>query len=218
MIDSKAFLFDLNGTMIDDMHYHIRAWHKILNEIGGNLSLEQTKMECYGKNNELLERIFPKRFSDEEKNKLSFEKETIYQREFKPNLRLLDGLELFLQKSKNLNIKMAIGSAAINFNIDFVLDNLNLRQYFDGIVSAEDVLLSKPHPETYLKCAYLLSKEPENCIIFEDVPKGVESASNAGMKCIVINTHHEMDEYKNFNNILGFYDDFTEIDPYELIQ
>jgi beta-phosphoglucomutase len=217
MIDSKAFLFDLNGTMIDDMHYHIRAWHKILNEIGGNLSLEQTKMECYGKNNELLERIFPKRFSDEEKNKLSFEKETIYQREFKPNLRLLDGLESFLQKSKNLNIKMAIGSAAINFNIDFVLDNLNLRHYFDGIVSAEDVLLSKPHPETYLKCAYLLSKEPENCIIFEDVPKGVESASNAGMKCIVINTHHEMDEYKNFNNILGFYDDFTEIDPYELI-
>lgn len=218
MIDSKAFLFDLNGTMIDDMHYHIRAWHKILNEIGGNLSLERTKMECYGKNNELLERIFPKRFSDEEKNKLSFEKETIYQREFKPNLRLLDGLESFLQKSKNLNIKMAIGSAAINFNIDFVLDNLNLRHYFDGIVSAEDVLLSKPHPETYLKCAYLLSKEPENCIIFEDVPKGVESASNAGMKCIVINTHHEMDEYKNFNNILGFYDDFTEIDPYELIR
>lgn len=218
MIDSKAFLFDLNGTMIDDMHYHIRAWHKILNEIGGNLSLEQTKMECYGKNNELLERIFPKRFSDEEKNKLSFEKETIYQREFKPNLRLLDGLESFLQKSKNLNIKMAIGSAAINFNIDFVLDNLNLRHYFDGIVSAEDVLLSKPHPETYLKCAYLLSKEPGNCIIFEDVPKGVESASNAGMKCIVINTHHEKEEFKNFNNILGFYDDFTEIDPYELIR
>jgi beta-phosphoglucomutase len=61
MIDSKAFLFDLNGTMIDDMHYHIRAWHKILNEIGGNLSLEQTKMECYGKNNELLERIFSKK-------------------------------------------------------------------------------------------------------------------------------------------------------------
>jgi beta-phosphoglucomutase len=218
MIDSKAFLFDLNGTMIDDMHYHIRAWHKILNEIGGNLSLEQTKMECYGKNNELLERIFPKRFSDEEKNKLSFEKETIYQREFKPNLRLLDGLESFLRKSKNLNIKMAIGSAAINFNIDFVLDNLNLRHYFDGIVSAEDVFLSKPHPETYLKCANLLSKEPGNCIIFEDVPKGVESASNAGMKCIVINTHHEKEEFKNFNNILGFYDDFTEIDPYELIR
>jgi hypothetical protein len=48
-----------------------------------------------------------------------------------------------------------------------------------------------------------MSKEPENCIIFEDVPKGVESASNAGMKCIVINTHHEKEEFKNFNNILG---------------
>jgi beta-phosphoglucomutase len=63
----KAFLFDLNGTMIDDMQYHITAWHEILNKLGANLSIERVKEECYGKNNELLERIFPGRFTKEQK-------------------------------------------------------------------------------------------------------------------------------------------------------
>ena len=56
---AKAFLFDLNGTMINDMPYHIKAWHKILNDLGAGISMERMKDECYGKNNELLERIFP---------------------------------------------------------------------------------------------------------------------------------------------------------------
>jgi beta-phosphoglucomutase-like phosphatase (HAD superfamily) len=45
----KAFLFDLNGTMIDDMEYHIKAWHRILNDLGADLSVERVKEECYGK-------------------------------------------------------------------------------------------------------------------------------------------------------------------------
>jgi beta-phosphoglucomutase-like phosphatase (HAD superfamily) len=55
----KAFLFDLNGTMINDMRYHVKAWHRILNELGAMISMEKMKEECYGKNHELLERIFP---------------------------------------------------------------------------------------------------------------------------------------------------------------
>src|SRR5688572_16390051 len=127
----KAFLFDLNGTMINDMPYHVRAWHRILNELGSDITLERMKDECYGKNHELLERIFPGRFSQEEKNRMSLEKEKQYQSEFKPHLELLPGLREFLEQSHQAGIKMGIGSAAIMFNIDFVLDNLNIRHYFD---------------------------------------------------------------------------------------
>ncbi|HZX57537.1 MAG TPA: HAD family phosphatase, partial [Mucilaginibacter sp.] len=67
MKQEKAFLFDLNGTMIDDMDFHIKAWHGILNELGANISMARMKEECYGKNDELLERIFPGRFTEEEK-------------------------------------------------------------------------------------------------------------------------------------------------------
>jgi len=139
LVKYKAFLFDLNGTMIDDMQYHIRAWHHILNELGADISMERMKQECYGKNQELLERIFPSRFTEEEKNKMSWEKERQYQEEFRPYLHLLKGLDVVLQKAEKAGIKMAIGSAAIRFNIDFVLDNLGIRHYFSAIVSADHV-------------------------------------------------------------------------------
>lgn len=204
----KAFLFDLNGTMIDDMEYHIIAWHDILNELGAGISYEKAKAECYGKNNELLERIFPGRFSEEEKTEMSYAKEEKYQREFRPRLKLLDGLDSFLREASRQNLLMAIGTAAIRFNIDFVLDGLNIRNYFSAIVSADDVHFSKPHPETYLNCAGQLHVSPEDCIVFEDTPKGVECAYRAGMRAVVVNTMHEADEFAGFDNVLSFSNDF----------
>jgi beta-phosphoglucomutase len=207
----KAFLFDLNGTMIDDMDYHITTWHKILNDIGATITLAETKQQCYGKNNELLERVFPNRFNDEEKNKLSVEKEKVYQKIFLPHLKLINGLDIFLAKAKANGIKMAIGSAAIMFNIDFVLDNLNIRHYFDAIVSADDVTISKPHEETYLKCASLLNINPANCLVFEDVPKGAECALNANMDCTIFTTTHQAHEFSGFPNIISTQADYSSL-------
>lgn len=207
----KAFLFDLNGTMINDMAYHIRAWHRILNELGANISLERMKEECYGKNHELLERIFPGRFSEEEKNRMSVEKEKQYQQEFKPHLELLPGLPAFLEHAYKAGIKMAIGSAAIMFNIDFVLDNLNIRHYFDALISADDVVESKPHPETYLACAWQLNIAPEDCLVFEDAPKGVESALNAGMQSVVITIMHEKVDFLQYPNVVRYIKDYREL-------
>ncbi|MCH5718446.1 HAD family hydrolase [Niabella hibiscisoli] len=207
----KAFLFDLNGTMINDMEYHIKAWYRILNELGAEISLEKTKEECYGKNHELLDRVFPGRFSIEDKNKMSIEKERQYQEEFRPHLQLLAGLPGVLEHYHSKGIKMAIGSAAIMFNIDFVLDGLGIRHYFQAIVSADDVANSKPDPETYLKCADLLQVPASDCLVFEDAPKGVEAAANAGMDCFVLTTMHQKEEFIQ-SNIIGFAPDFINFD------
>ena len=204
----KAFLFDLNGTMIDDMNYHVTAWHRILNSLGANITLKQMKEECYGKNHELLERMFPGHFTIHEKNEMSLEKEKQYQEAFRPSLKLIEGLDDFLKLAKNNNIKMAIGSAAIMFNIDFVLDGLQIRNYFHTLISADDVQQSKPNPETYLKCAADLDVHPNECLVFEDVPKGVESAANAGMHAVVITSTHEPHEFSSFKNIQDIQKDY----------
>jgi beta-phosphoglucomutase len=208
----KAFIFDLNGTMINDMPYHTKAWQNLLNnELGGNFTWEQVKPQMYGKNPEVLVRMFgPNRFTMEEMERLSYEKEKKYQQEFLPYLQLLPGLHDFLENAYQRGIPMAIGSAAIPFNIDFVLDNLHIRHYFKVIVSADDVLLSKPHPETYLKAAELLNVNPADCIVFEDVPKGVEAAANAGMKAVVITTTHQPEEFSYLQNVLHFAADFSD--------
>ena len=201
-MQQKAFIFDLNGTMIDDMDFHIRAWHTILTSLGAELSLEQVKLECYGKNEELLERIFPGRFSNEEMQTMILHKEKAYQLEFKPHLKLIAGLESFLQKAYAESIPMGIGSAALPMNINYVLDGLQIRHYFKAIVSAVDVALSKPHPETFLSCAKQLGVEPSNCIVFEDSPKGVLAAKMAGMQSVVLTTMHSADEFEEGHDIL----------------
>jgi HAD superfamily hydrolase (TIGR01509 family) len=208
----KAYIFDLNGTMINDMPYHIRAWHRIVNDLGSKLSLEEVKQECYGKNEEVLERIFPGRFTLEERTKIGLEKEKQYQVEFRPHLKLVSGLDDFLQRAYKKGIKMAVGSAAIRFNIDFVLDGLQIRKYFDAIVSADDVVHSKPDPETYTKCANKLNIDHKDCLVFEDAPKGAESAQNAGMDCIIVNTLHEREEFEKYENVICFTADFSDTD------
>ncbi|OUJ76145.1 HAD family hydrolase [Hymenobacter crusticola] len=208
----KAFIFDLNGTMIHDMEYHTRAWQSLFNqELGGNFSWEEVKPQMYGKNSEVLVRMFgPDRFTEAEMDRLSLEKERRYQQEFRPYLQLLPGLDEFLEQAHQQGIPMAIGSAAIPFNIDFVLDNLNIRRYFTAVVSADDVTLSKPHPETFLKAAALLKAAPADCIVFEDVPKGAEAAQNAGMQAVVLTTTHEAHEFAALPNVLHFAADFTD--------
>jgi beta-phosphoglucomutase len=212
----KALLFDLNGTMINDMEFHLRAWTEILNEdLNAGLSPEQVRGQMYGKNSELLVRVFGKhRFTDDEMEYWSMEKERRYQKNYQPHLRLIDGLDEFLQRAHRNNLPMAIGSAAIPFNIDFILDQLDIRKYFSVIVSADDVVISKPHPETFLKAAALVHTDPRQCMVFEDAPKGVEAAILARMSCTVLTTMHNREEFPVSENIVAFIKDYT--DPFIL--
>lgn len=212
MGDVNAFIFDLNGTMVDDMEYHGKAWFDILtNDLQASLTFEEVRREMYGKNEEVLVRIFGEgRFTPEKMKSISLEKERRYQEAFKPHLQLISGLADFLEKASSKNIAMAIGSAAIPFNIDFVLDNLNIGRYFSAIVSADDVNRSKPDPETFTKACMLLGAEPSRCVVFEDAPKGVESAWRAGMKCVALTTTHQQHEFSEYPNIIAFIKDYND--------
>lgn len=164
-----ALIFDLNGTIINDMEFHIRAWTEILNnDLKAGLNPEQVKSQMYGKNSELLVRVFGEgRFSNEEMEHWSLEKEKRYQKAYLPHISLIKGLREFLDKALKKKIPMAIGSAAIPFNINFILDNLDIRKYFSAIVSADDVTISKPHPETFLKAADLIDTAPSACLVLK---------------------------------------------------
>lgn len=215
MSNRPAFLFDLNGTMIDDMDYHLDVWYDVIvRDLGAKMVRSEVKNHLYGKSQEVLLRIFGEdRFTSDELDRISLDKERQYQQRYRPHLDLIPGLFSFLEKAWDGKIKMAIGSAAITCNIDFVLDNLKIRHYFDAIVSADDVVRSKPDPETFLKAAERLKIAPSNCIVFEDAPKGVECARNAGMKSVVIKTMHPEKDFSMYDNVILFIDDYSSITP-----
>jgi beta-phosphoglucomutase len=210
MFRYKAFIFDLNGTMIDDMHYHEMAWHDVfVNQLKAPLTLEQVRHQLYGRADEIFARVFGAgRFSKEDIDSITDQKENRYREDFLPHLKLIDGLDTFLNTTKSNGIALAIGTAAPTLNVDFVIDNLNLEEFFPVIIGPDDVTECKPHPEVFLKAANQLGISPEDCVVFEDSPKGIEAAARAGMKAIGITSYHTADELKSAN-LLFTIDDYT---------
>lgn len=209
---TKAFLFDMNGTMIDDMQYHEEAWFTVLNEdLAAGMSMKEVKKHMYGKNEELFVRVFGQgTYTNEQVAGYSLKKEKSYQQNYLPHLSLIAGLNEFLANASQQNIAMAIGTAANNFNVNYVLDNIPVKKYFSAIVTADDVADGKPNPIVFLKCADALKVAYEDCVVFEDSPKGVEAALNAGMKAVVIKTYHQEEEFSHLDNVLMFVEDYRD--------
>jgi beta-phosphoglucomutase len=197
----KGFIFDMNGTMIDDMAYHELAWHDVLvNQLSAPLTLEQVRLQLYGTHVEMFYRIFGEsKFTRAEIDEISTRKEQRYRDEFLPSLKLIDGLDSFLRRSQQKGISLSIGTAAPPENVDFVLDNLKIRHYFPVIVGQPDVRISKPDPEVFVKAAALMSLMPGDCLVFEDSPKGIEAARRAGIDAVAVTSFHTAKELANDN-------------------
>jgi beta-phosphoglucomutase len=200
---NKAFLFDLDGTLIDTMHWHFTTWQQVVAGLGSKLQGNELMKELYGSGAELMNRLVPGRiFEEQEAMNIIAAKEETYRTLYGRNITVLQGAREFLEEALQQNIPMGIGTASNQANIDFALDFLHLRKYFTAIVGADDVVNSKPFPDTWLKLAEQLNTEPANCIVFEDAPKGIEAAAKAGMKAIAITGHYEKSDFLGFENVL----------------
>lgn len=209
----KGLIFDLDGTMIDNMMVHHRAWQKKLGEYGLHLEMDEVMEKVHGINEEILERLFGERFSPEERRSISMEKESMYREIFLPDLQLVKGLDEFLRKAVECEIPMGIGTAAPPENMNFVLDTLGIRNLFHATLHARDVTKGKPDPEIFLNVADRMNIDVEECIIFEDSPTGALAASRSGAGVIVITTTHSPDEFSQISNVLRFIEDFEGLDP-----
>lgn len=204
----KGIIFDMDGTMVDNMMVHHRAWQRKLAELGLDLSLEEVKEKIHGINEEILARLFGDRFTPEQCRQISWEKEAAYREIFLPDLQLLPGLQDFLDQLKGADIPMAIGTAAPPENADFVLDNLELRPYFQGIFHAKSVSKGKPDPEIFEKAAASMGLAASDCLIFEDSITGAEAARRAGARAVIVTTTHAEEEFAGYDHIVRFVKNF----------
>jgi len=214
---AKGIIFDLDGTMVDNMMIHHRAWQKKLAEMGLFLELEEVKEKIHGINEEILHRLFGDRFTAEERRRISWEKEALYREIYLPELRPVDGLVELLEGFYDRNIPIGIGTAAPIENMNFVLDNLDIRRMIHTAQHAGDVKKGKPDPEIYLNVSEAMGIDPGKCIIFEDTPTGADAASRAGSKVVVVTTTHEPAEFEHIPSIIRFIKDYREISVGELL-
>ncbi len=213
----KGLIFDMDGTMVDNMMVHHEAWQRKLASLGIEMSMAEVKEHIHGVNEEILERLFGNRFTSEERKRIAWEKELEYREIFADRLQLIHGLDVFLAEMHQAGMAMAIGTAAPPENVDFVLDRLNLRNYFTGIIHARHVSKGKPDPETFVMAAQTIGIPVRNCLVFEDSLAGARTAKNAGCHAIIVTSTHAREEFQEFDHILKFINDFSEITLKEIL-
>ncbi|MFA5432346.1 MAG: HAD family phosphatase [Candidatus Paceibacterota bacterium] len=211
----KGIIFDMDGVLTDNKEQDFTAWKRLFADFGLDLNFEGYKSFTGMKGEAIVLKYIRPEAKGDEATILTRRKEEYFIEEIKKiKIEPTKGVERLLNDLKKNNIKMGIGTAAMEFKANAILEELGIKDFFEILVSAEKVKNGKPDPETYLKVAEYLNLKPEECIVIEDAPNGIEAAKNGGIKCIAITTTHEDSELRKADKII---DSFDEFDVNELI-
>lgn len=186
----SAVIFDMDGTLVDSMPYHTLAWQQFLTAHGISATADEVKEKGHGTLFDIMPRFFGQHISRQESYRLAMEKEAIFREIYAPHLKPLAGLIPLLERLKAAGIKIGLGTAADFTNTDFTIDALQIRHYFDVLVTSDLVPEGKPSPAVYNYAADKLEVNPAACLVFEDTFSGVEAAKAAGMRTGAITTMH----------------------------
>ena len=209
MANKKAFIFDLDGVIVDTAKYHFLAWQKIASDLGIEFTPEHNE-ELKGvsriRSLDIILKLGNIEASEENKNKWLYQKNEDYLSyiENMDESEILPGVLNILEFIKEKNQLIGLGSASKNARP--ILEKVKILHLFDAIVDGNDVTNAKPDPEVFLRAAKLLNATNENSMVFEDSVAGIQAANIAKMTSIGIGDERILHEAKyNFK-------DFTFMD------
>ena len=210
-----AFVFDMDGVIVDTNPYHKIALRQFAEKYGYQLSEEELIKKIYGRTNkEWIPNLFGRTMSVEEVGRYGEEKEQLFRDLYEEDIKEVDGLTKFLESATAMGIQMAIGTSAPRSNVDFVLKHTGIGKFFSVILDESHVTHGKPNPEIYINCATALKFPSSQCIVFEDSLSGVASGRTAGCPVVGVATTHTVEELGTKVVIK----DFTEMTPMEIIR
>jgi HAD superfamily hydrolase (TIGR01509 family) len=203
-----ALIFDMDGVVVDNFHFHEKAWKEFCRRHSLNFTEVFRSGIFGGTNRDHFKAFFGRELTPKELKKYEDEKESIYRQLYEPFIQPVKGLIPFLEKVSNKHIPMALATSSPVINVDFVMQKTGAGQFIKTRLTANDIVQGKPHPEIYLKAAKILGVSPARCVVFEDSFSGIESARSAGMKVVGLATTHTRDELKNVDRVIN---DLTQI-------
>lgn len=208
----RALIFDMDGTIVDNMRFHDDAWEIFHRRHGLAFDRERHFTATAGRTaDEIFSGLFPGATADQRAAYAS-EKEELYRATYRPHARPLDGLLALLDTADRIGLPAAVATAAPPENIAVVLDTLDLRRRFKAVASPALGLRGKPHPDIFLKSAEMIGVAPETCLVFEDAPLGVEAARRAGMRAVAVTTMLAAEAFADFPNRIATIADFSGFD------
>ncbi len=208
-MNRKAFIFDLDGVIVNTARYHFLAWQKIAADLGIEFTPEHNE-ELKGvsriRSLDLILELGKVNATQQDKDKWLHQKNVDYLTyiENMDETEILSGVVHVLSYLKSKNQAIALGSASKNARP--ILEKVKIMNYFDAIVDGNDVTNAKPDPEVFLQAASLLGASSENCIVFEDSVAGVQAANIANFTSVGIG------ERAVLHQAQYIFPDFTHID------
>jgi beta-phosphoglucomutase-like phosphatase (HAD superfamily) len=212
-----AFIFDIDGTIIDSMPYHTRSWPVLFARHGiGDEHMALVQRGAGRTGVELIRDIFGADLGEERARALVDEKEIIYRDMFRPEFREVPGFTLFARAAKQAGLKLGLGTAGDPENIAFAIGGLVLHDFFDAAVGAADVRRGKPELDIFLEVARRMNVAPAHCLVFEDAPLGIEAARRAGMRAVALTTSDPDHDFAAYPHVVRVCSDYRNMAVLEL--
>jgi len=211
----KAVIFDMDGVLVDTEPIQERVWETFF--AGQGISVKKDDVpKMKGLRAIDVIKLFMPHVGEDLINGLVDKRRAIYRKMLHDNPpSKIKGVTEFVQSLKELKLKIAVATSAVKEIADMLIDSAQLKQYMDIVISGEAVVSGKPDPEIYIKTAQRLGVDPKECLVFEDAISGVKAAQAAGMKVAVLLTSHHKED---FPSAKLFFNDFTQINPAELLE
>ena len=191
---NRAYLFDMDGVLVDNCRFHIQGWIELARRHGGRMTETEAVSLMGAPGRVYAERMFGGPVPPDRLAALMAEMSAIYQDLCRPYLTARDGAIEFLKGAVAAGIPCALVTGGPRANVDFVLDGLGIREYFACIIDVSQYRRGKPAPDCYLLAAEKLGVEPCDCIVFEDAVNGIKSAHAAGMRVVALTGTHDLAE------------------------
>jgi beta-phosphoglucomutase family hydrolase len=217
-VSKFAAIFDWDGVVIDSSTQHEKSWELLAAEIGKPLPAGHFKRGFGKKNQVIIPELLAWSHDPEEIQRLGDRKEELYRELVRQGgMTILPGARELLAALKASGIPRAVGSSTSRTNLDTIFASTGLNEFFDAIVSAEDVVNGKPAPDVFLKAASLLGMPPKICIVFEDALFGIEAAQRAGMKVIAVATTNPLDLLRHADRAVESLEEVSVVDLQALV-
>lgn len=197
----------MDGTLIASTQADFLAWKRTFADNGKELTYE-TYFPLLGmKSADVIKKELKLKGDEVDKalaDKLLYFEEIVETKGIYP----IPYAEDLLKTVRAFPVKIALATSSRRMKMLMVMEKLNFLQYFEQVVTGEEVHKSKPAPDIFLRAAEKLNLAPEQCIVIEDASTGVTAAKSAGMKCIAITTTHDRNQLQHADLVI---DTFKEI-------
>ena len=203
--NKKAVIFDLDGTLVDSMW----MWKAIDIEYLGRYGIElppTLQKDIEGKSFSETAVYFKETFQlPDSLEKIKSDWNQMAYDKYTKEVWLKKGVKEFLDYCKANKIKLGIATSNSRELVESTIDALNIRDYFDYIMTSCDVAKGKPAPDVYLETAKRLEVEPSECLVFEDIEMGILAGKNAGMEVCAVEDDFSLDQTEEKKRLADYY-------------